>query len=749
MKTRLFFARLSLILIPFSTALVASAQTSTWVFFGSDNQLHYKTDSQGNRIMDFSFAGYKGGGLALPVVPVAANVSPISGDNTAHIQAAIDSVSQLAPDANGFRGAVLLAAGSYDLSGTLNITTGGVILRGSGSGAGGTILNMTGTPHLLLSVTGSGAIQTSGSSASITDSFVPSGAMSFHVNDASGFSTGDAILVSRPVTQNWVHFMGMDTLVRNGAPQTWLAVGSSINTDRTISAISGNLITLDAPLTDSFDSSLLNPPGGSIIHSTFPGRISQVGVEHFSVVAPAQNSAISNPQYQALKMDAVIDGWAQDLVIHDTDNTITIGGATKQITLDNITVTHSLAFTQAAGPADFSISGTKNLANKCAVQGNTGVWAFVTQATVTGPIVLLNCSADQRGFAPHQRWATGLLADSCQFPGGTTSTPGIAYSNRGTSGSGQGWDAGWAVAWNVTSPDFLVQEPPGANNWCIGCVGTETSAAQPGGNGTLLPNGVYDSLGTPVTPSSLYLEQLRERLGNQTLVNIGYGFKISATPGSQTVTAGASTNYTLNYTPGPYFSGATTFSATGLPAGASASFSPSSLSAAGSTTLTVNTTGSASVGSFPLTITASSGRFSVTTTATLVITASVTATSYEAEASANTLSGTAVVAACSSCSGGAKVRFIGNGAANFVAINNVKVASAGTHAVTIAYLVSGTRTFFISVNGGAAVQATVSGTSFSTPATATVNLSLSAGANSIKFFNDTAFAPDLDRIIVK
>jgi hypothetical protein len=76
---------------------------------------------------------------------------------------------------------------------------------------------------------------------------------------------------------------------------------------------------------------------------------------------------------------------------------------------------------------------------------------------------------------------------------------------------------------------LLVQQPPGANNFCIGCVGTILTQARPGTSSPLLPNGEYDSYGTPVTPSSLYLEQLCERLGPDALGRIGYG-GTSATP---------------------------------------------------------------------------------------------------------------------------------------------------------------------------------------------------------------------------
>ena len=71
------------------------------------------------------------------------------------------------------------------------------------------------------------------------------------------------------------------------------------------------------------------------------------------------------------------------------------------------------------------------------------------------------------------------------------------------------------MAWNVNSPFLLVQQPPGAINWCIGCIGTPVII-----DGT--PNGIFDSPGKMVQPASLYLQQLRDRIGPDALRNIGY-----------------------------------------------------------------------------------------------------------------------------------------------------------------------------------------------------------------------------------
>jgi hypothetical protein len=492
--------------------------TSSWVYYGDHGRLEYATDASGNRIMDYSSAGYRGGGVPLPRVPVRITVYPSGSDDTATIQSAIDTVSARQPDFRGFRGAVLLAPGTFNVSATINITTSGVVLTGSGSGSGGSVLTMSGSPFTLLAVSGSGTY-TQGTPVSITDTYIPSGATSFHVSEASGFKVGDAVLISRPVTEAWVHFMGMDSLVLKGAAQTWIAAGSNLTTDRTIRRIRDNEITLDAPLTDSFDSQYLSPPGGSIATYTFAGRITEVGVEHLSIVAPAHPTT---PYYQAATFTSVRDGWLRNLRIQDTENTFMFSNTNKELTIDSVNVVHTSAQTASAAPADFALSGTQILVNNCSVTGKGNTWPFVAQAEVTGPVVVLKPYADDRGFSPHQRWATGLLCDLCDFPSSyVADKSGVGFSNRGNFGSGQGWDAGWAVAWNATSTYFLIQQPPGADNWCIGCVGAILSETAPGGD-TVLPNGIFDSYGTPVTPGSLYLAQLKERLGIRALHNIGY-----------------------------------------------------------------------------------------------------------------------------------------------------------------------------------------------------------------------------------
>jgi len=97
------------------------------------------------------------------------------------------------------------------------------------------------------------------------------------------------------------------------------------------------------------------------------------------------------------------------------------------------------------------------------------------------------------------------------------------------------------------------------------------------------------------------------------------GYQLSPSPVSQVVTGGLSVNYTVAMTTNYHFNGTVTFGVSGVPAGATASFSPPSLSQAGSATLTIQTVSNIFTGTYPLTIAGTNGIFTITTNVTLTI----------------------------------------------------------------------------------------------------------------------------------
>jgi hypothetical protein len=84
-------------------------------------------------------------------------------------------------------------------------------------------------------------------------------------------------------------------------------------------------------------------------------------------------------------------------------------------------------------------------------------------------------------------------------------------------------------------------------------------------------------------------------------------FTLSATPATRTISVGAGTNYTASVAPLNGFAGSVTLDVSGLPAGTSANFSPGSIVISGSSTLTLATSGATPPGTYPLTITGTSG----------------------------------------------------------------------------------------------------------------------------------------------
>jgi hypothetical protein len=122
---------------------------------------------------------------------------------------------------------------------------------------------------------------------------------------------------------------------------------------------------------------------------------------------------------------------------------------------------------------------------------------------------------------------------------------------------------------------------------------------------------------------------------------------------------------------------------------------------------------------------------------------------YLASSTDNVLAGGAVVQACSACSGGAKVGYIGNGGT--LTFPDVAEQAAGSYRLVIAYVDGGSeREATLTVNGNP-VTLDFSGTNddnwdFVQELVTTVTLP--AGASTIEFSNSSGWAPDIADITV-
>ena len=128
---------------------------------------------------------------------------------------------------------------------------------------------------------------------------------------------------------------------------------------------------------------------------------------------------------------------------------------------------------------------------------------------------------------------------------------------------------------------------------------------------------------------------------------------------------------------------------------------------------------------------------------------------YEADASNNTLTGTAVIQSCATCSDGKDVGFIGSGggSSGTLTFNNVNAPASGQYTLLIAYANADgmPRGANVSVDGGAPVSASfpIAGKDYDTVGIYPLVVTLNAGSNSISFANPTGYGPDVVALDVK
>lgn len=312
---------LLLLLLFFYAAVSIAQNVSERVFEDEAGNLRYFTDAEQNRIPDFSHAGYMNGEAEIPSVPTVMTISPVAGDNTAHIQAAIDVVGAMTPDANGIRGALLLEAGSYDIAGSLLIGFSGVVLRGSGQGedpATNTVLNGLGvspSQRRLITVGGgsstdwNGAV--SGTQTDIVSPYLPVGSRTVEVADASNFAVGDNVIVFHRSTEEWLASINFGD-VANDEAGPWRTGEIDLRYNRNVTAVNTdeNKVTLDAPIFDHLERSLSQ----SVLYKYDNSDVkNHIGIENLRIDIETVSPTATEHVRTCIMMDGVDNVWVTDV----------------------------------------------------------------------------------------------------------------------------------------------------------------------------------------------------------------------------------------------------------------------------------------------------------------------------------------------------------------------------------------------------------------------------------------------------
>jgi hypothetical protein len=439
--------------------------------------------------IDFSTAGYAANERPIPDAPIRVVVEPQPGDNTARIQRALDHVASLSPDTNGLRGAVLLLKGRHEILGGLLITNSGVVLRGQSINE--TTLVAAGLDRrTLIRVLGKADTAT-GTRINITEN-IPVGANTIRVANASAIRPQSPIRLTRPSTTNWIAQLRASEF-GGGIGGGWKPGSRDITWNRIVTRISGNTLTLDAPITTAIESGAYISPISPI------GRIQEVGIENLTLEStfdPA-NPKDENHSWCAITMENTADAWVRQVTFkHFAGSAVALYETTQRITVQDCISLAPVSEIGGYRRHTFFTMGQQTLFLRCYAE--QGRHDFSVGHCAAGPNAFVQCEARET-FAdsgPIESWASGVLYDNVNIDGNA-----LTLGYRPGNNAGIGWAAANSVLWNCSASVIRCWNPPGATNWSFG-----SWASFEG-------DGIWRSSNDFMKPDSLFAAQLDARLG--------------------------------------------------------------------------------------------------------------------------------------------------------------------------------------------------------------------------------------------
>lgn len=473
------------------------------VHITEEGKLVYKAYPNGDRVPDFSYCGYRQSEVQIPWVAAQVYVPSMSGDATATIQKALDYVASLPLNEHGFRGAVQLAPGTFEVHGKLLIRTSGVVLRGSGCKLeDGTVLRAMGPmKDELIRVYGGREVKL-GDTLQIADTYVPVNATIIPMKSVGELKVGDKIRIVRPSTAEWLAVLGTDKL---GNEQEynfskWKPGAYDMVWERTIKEVTAGGIVVDVPLTMSLDPVY---GGGYVLPVEQDGRIENVGIENIYCDSEydVNNPKDENHRWQAVTLNHVRNAWVRRMEAHHfAGSAVMVLEGALQVTVEDCKFLNPISEIANHRRYAFHTLGQLTLFQRC--YSEEGYRDFTVGRAVPGPNAFVQCHAERPySFSGSTGgMSNGILMDKVTFSGGV-----LQFGYRDMADKGAGWVTANSMCWQGRISRTECVNPPLAHNWAYGMW------TQP------LGNGHYELSHTFVKPESFFYAQLEARTGQKSL----------------------------------------------------------------------------------------------------------------------------------------------------------------------------------------------------------------------------------------
>jgi hypothetical protein len=269
-------------------------------------------------------------------------------------------------------------------------------------------------------------------------------------------------------------------------------------------AVEGETLSLDTPMIGSLDQ---RHDRSTVAKVMADARGRAAAVERLRLVSVYQRGKETSDEahaWNAIVVNDLVDSWVRDVTaLHFAYSCVNVGKGASRITVLDCAMLDPVSSITGGRRYSFCGGGQYVLIQRCYTRN--GRHDFVTGSGDLGPTVFLDCLSEKThaDIGPHHRWSSGQLYDNVK--GGQ-----INVQDRGKSGTGHGWAGNAQVFWNCVANSLICQKAwlPSAQNWAIGCIGDRGKPALPG-----RLDGWWESAGRHVAPRSLYLTQLRERIG--------------------------------------------------------------------------------------------------------------------------------------------------------------------------------------------------------------------------------------------
>ncbi|MAT73324.1 MAG: pectate lyase [Planctomycetaceae bacterium] len=488
-----FAAALGLMICTACVGGAAAGAAEPLVSVDRDGQLTYRRDEHGNCVPDFSACGYALGERDIPEPAALVAVAPGEGDDDARIQAALDFAATQPASEHGARGAVQLLPGEFQIAGQLRVP-GGVVLRGAGAGAGGTVLLATGIDRrAVMRIEGGPPPAAPDEPLPVVDAYVPVGSIELTLPDNHGLTIGDRVIVTRPSTAEWIEQLGCGPRVFGVG---WRAGSRDLQWDRTIADVDGPRVTLDAAITVALDQGY---GGGAVARRPWPERLQEAGVEDLTIKAAVDPDRPLDEDHAwfGVAVDNAADCWIRRVRFeHLAGGAVVLGPQTTRVSVVDCLSLAPVSELGGYRRHAFFTRGQLGLFLRC--WSEDGRHDFSTGFCAAGPNAFVSCrtrgSRDYSG--PIESLSAGVLYDNVRIDGHD-----LRLVNNWAAPTQAGWSATNCLLWQCRAANVRCFAPPGANNWCVGAWANVAG------------DGVIESVSDIVRPLSLYQAQLAQRVG--------------------------------------------------------------------------------------------------------------------------------------------------------------------------------------------------------------------------------------------